>query len=118
MDKKIVPNIFLETGLSRDYRFAVGTLKGYLENIENKEPSRIISLQRRSLVMSPLPHYQDRFNSEAYINVVTEENREYVNRVNSLIDKVNKLSNNGLKRSHYEELKKVYSEIISLIGVK
>jgi hypothetical protein len=111
-----VPNIYEETGLSRNYRLAVGSFIGYLEAIEQGIRGRPLVLQKRSLALSPIRRYEEQF--DGYEKVITNENRGNVEKLNSLVDKLNEMRDEGkIKRDNYSELVQIKESIFELIGL-
>jgi hypothetical protein len=93
-----------ETGLTGDYRNEIGNLIYAVEKGSDEEIAE--SLKRR-----PLEHYDVRYKD--YVNVVTDQNRESVSRINEIVDEINSMTDpKTLSRKRIMEL---YKEIMGLI---
>jgi hypothetical protein len=86
-----VPNICAASGVSCDYRLAYGNLNNYLERIENGESARTRFLAMRSFLNRAIPKYQEYFDPEKYVDVVTPRNETVVTRINELVERLNEL---------------------------
>lgn len=115
--KQPVPNICQRTGISRDYKTALGTLHNLLQKRE--DDPRSVFLAKRFFTARAIPRYQEYFSDDKYEGVVTDSNRETVDRINTIIDSINqerdKLPTNSQDAENMQRLRVYYSEIVSLI---
>lgn len=89
MKKKIVENIQPQYGLSRDFKLAYGNLSNYLERIRDRDSARTRHLAKRAFIHRQIPRYDEFFNEDTYLNVITEKNKIYVYKINSYIERLN-----------------------------
>ena len=88
---KDVPNICQHSGVSYDYRMAFGSLTNYLERVDADDPPRTRHLALRAFFHRLIPKYEEYFNPEEYNNVVNNQNRAVVEKINNVVDKLNEL---------------------------
>lgn len=126
-EKKVVPNIHPKSGLSMDYRVALGTLHNFLERVEEKQKgynddkaNRTLFLAKRSLISRRILHYDEHFNQDEYSNVIIHKNRVSVEAINGLVDRLNErrlrveLHNQNLNLD-YSDLKELSEKMDSIL---
>ena len=99
---KQIPNILENTGISRDYLIAWGSIDNYIRRIEKKEELRWIKLATNAYFNRPILKYEEYFNSKEYEQIITNKNRERVKTLDELVENINKMRENGQK--DYETL--------------
>ena len=110
---KQVPNILENTGISRDYILAFGSVDNYIRRIEKNEELRWIKLAANAYLNRPILKYEEYFKDIEYEQVITNENRERVKELNELVKNINKMRENGQK--DYEKLSVLFKKAKSTI---
>ena len=80
-DKQEVPQIVPGTGVSGDYSNVTGPLFGVFTSHE----------RGRDIwdMIGPRKRYEERYPADEYVNVVNDQNREAVGKINGLVGKIN-----------------------------
>lgn len=112
--KRPVPNICAASGVSHDFRLAYRNLTHYLERVADGEPARTRFLAARSFLHRPVPRYEQQFDPEEFERVVTPANEAVVTRINSLIERLNALREDGV--TDYDTLAALRSELDAAIA--
>ncbi len=89
--KKDVPSICQNSNVSYDYSLAFGSLTNYLERVAADDPSRTRHLALRAFFHRVIPKYEEYFDPEEYDNVVNSQNSATVEKINSIVEKLNEL---------------------------
>ena len=110
---KKIPNIIPSTGISTDFRRAFGNLTNYMERIRENDPPRTRHLAKRSFLHRSIPRYEEFFDPSLYEDVITEFNRDTVEKLNLVIDSVNQARKENLKED--PRLPDLEKELIKLI---
>lgn len=97
-----IPNILENTGISKDYVLAFGSIDNYLKRIKKGEGPRWIKLAVNVYLNRPILKYGEYFNSEEYEQVITNKNHERVKALDEIAENINKMRENGQK--DYETL--------------
>lgn len=105
-EKYSMPQVSSLTGVSHDYSNEITTLRiSFLEGYKEKIIKRIKD--------QPVKKYQERYPENLNSDVITEKNREAINRLNELADKLNQI---GLEKDFDDkQFVSVYNEMITLI---
>ena len=111
---KDVPNICKHSGVSYDYRMAFGSLTNYLEKVADNDPPRTRHLALRAFLHRSIPSYEEYFTVEEYDTVVDNLNREVVEKINNIVDKLNELRSQKL--SDFEVLHPLKISLDNLIS--
>tara|TARA_Y100001936_G_C15555646_1_gene399698 strand:- start:20 stop:379 length:360 start_codon:yes stop_codon:yes gene_type:complete len=112
--KKDVPNICPKSKISYDYSLAFGGLTNYLERVAADDPPRTRHLALRSFLHRVIPKYDEFFDPEEYNNVVNSQNKLVVEKINSIVGKLNMLRSQKL--SDLETLQSCRGSLLSLIS--
>ncbi len=107
-----VPQISSKTGVSGDYINAFQKLIGYVAALKSGTTDNIEwELERFS--RGGFKHYEDRYPSTEYRDVITERNGACVGRLNLIVDELNKLAPTKPRDINY--LASLKDEILRLI---
>ena len=109
-----VQNISERTGVSKDYILAFGALDNYLRRIEKKEEPRWINLAKNALMHRPLLKYEEYFAKERYGNVINGKNKETLEKLNKIVDEINKIRDSGAL--DFERLNSLWKEINGILS--
>lgn len=101
-----VPQIATKTGISQDYWTEYFAKAGFLQ--------KGIESVAKIFEMFPIKKYEQRFSPEIYENVITEENRKRVARLNELADIANK-SFRDISKFNEHQFKNHINEVYHLI---
>jgi hypothetical protein len=112
--KKDVPNICPKSNVSYDYSLAFGGLTNYLERVAADDPPRTRHLALRAFFHRMIPKYEAFFDPEEYDSVVNNQNNATVEKINSLVDKLNELRSQ--KISDFEVLHPFKVALVGLIS--
>jgi hypothetical protein len=112
--KKNVPNICRDSKVSHDYSFAFGSLTNYLERVADDDPPRTRHLALRAFLHRVIPKYEGYFSPEEYTNVINSQNSATVEKINSIVEKLNELRSQ--KISDFEVLQPFRESLLSLIS--
>ena len=112
--KKNVPNICQNSNVSYDYNLAFGSLTNYLERVDSDDPPRTRYLAMRAFFHRVIPRYEEFFDPEEYDNVINDQNRVVVEKINNTVNQLNELRSK--KTSNYETLQKLKSLLADLIS--
>lgn len=84
-----IQNLSYKTHISLDFRLAYGNLNNYIESIEEGDSPRSRHLAKRTFLHRNILHYEEYFSQEKYENVITDDNRQDIERMNQLVDQLN-----------------------------
>jgi len=113
-DKITVPELSEGSQLSKGYLLALGSVLNYLEAVEEREPSRVRYMAKRSFLHREVPYYDSYFNDNKYMDVITLENQEAILKINHIVDKMNEHRVSG--EADYDFLRNQVDEIVTLIN--
>lgn len=106
--KREIPQLILETGLSADYGnefiILVNLKLGFLSLEEIAEKIR----------KDPIKKYSERYSIEEYDNLITDQNRDRIKRLDEIVDVINSFAINQASISK-EQLLDLHREAINLI---
>jgi len=101
-----MPQINSETGVSADYFNEFTTLRlSFLDGDKEK----II----KTIKKWPIKKYQEVYPVNSFCNVITEKNKDAVNRLNQLAEKMNQFAKDEIFND--AEFVSIYNEILKLI---
>ncbi len=114
-------------GIGRNFRIALGPMHNYLWRVEqvtrNELGIRPLQLAARTVLQRPLERYAEHFNPDSYDGVITDQNREAVARLDSLVDGMNELTGRAtyailtnVKSPIIEELRGLYEQAKNLVS--
>ena len=109
-----VPNIVKESGISRDYIIAFGSLDNYLRRIKMDEPPRLRYLAKRAFLQREFRKYKDYFNQIGESQLVNDQNKEAIERLNAIVDELNKMREE--EKVDDERLSSLWKEVNDLIN--
>jgi hypothetical protein len=112
--KKDVPNICPNSNVSYDYALAFGGLTNYLERVAADDPPRTRHLAMRSFFHRLIPKYEEYFEPEVYGNAVNSQNSGIVERIDSIVEKLNELRSQ--KISDFDVLNPLKIALVDLIS--
>ena len=120
LTKKEIPRISEKSKVSLDYMLALGSIKNFLDRIENNESNRSIFLATRSLKDRRVFQYQEKFSPEEQESPINEQNRPIVEQINLLVDKLNIERENLLFKNQdskelYRRLNEIYQNIENIV---
>tara|TARA_Y100000310_G_C20649084_1_gene798347 strand:+ start:466 stop:801 length:336 start_codon:yes stop_codon:yes gene_type:complete len=102
------------SGVSKDYLIAFGSLDNYLQRVENDEPPRLQFLAKRAFIQRSIKKYDEFFNGVGKDELITDKNREAIERLNSIVDQLNKIREDpNIKVDELIVLWKEVNEIIN-----
>ena len=110
---KQIPNILENTGISRDYRLAFGSIDNYIRRIEKKEELRWIRLAENAFLNRPILKYKEYFNNSEYELAITNKNHERIKNLDELVEEINKMREN--KQKDYEKLSALWKKANRII---
>lgn len=102
---KQMPQISEKTGVSCDYANEVSSKILCIE----LEPETAVEEIRKY----PVRHYEQRFPPSVYVDVITEKNKERVQKLNEIADAVNALA--AGKKPNLETIKTLLYEAMAII---
>ena len=108
-----IPNILENTGISRDYILAFGSIDNYIRRIEKKEGLRWIRLAENAYFNRPILKYEEYFNHSEYEQVITDKNHEKIKNLDELVEEINKMREN--KQKDYEKLSVLWKKANRII---
>ena len=108
-----IPNILENTGISRDYILAFGSIDNYIRRIEKKEGLRWIRLAENAYFNRPILKYEEYFNRSEYEQVITDKNHEKIKNLDELVEEINKMREN--KQKDYEKLSVLWKKAKKII---
>jgi len=114
MDKIKLPNLSEKSGLSREYLLALGGVMNYLEAIEEKAPSRVRYMTKRTFIHRVVPYYDVYFNVNQYMDVITSSTSNSVLKINCYVDKINSLRES--EQIDHFELQNMVDQIVKIIN--
>ncbi len=104
--KQEIPQITSETGVSGDYFNELTMLR---LNFFNGDREKIL----KTIKKRPIKKYQERYPVNLFKNVITEKNKDAVNRLNQLADKINQFAKDEVFND--AEFVSIYNEMTKLI---
>ena len=110
---KQIPNILENTGISRDYILAFGSIDNYIRRIEKKEELRWIRLAENAFLNRPILKYAEYFNHAEYESTITDKNQERIKNLDGLVEEINKMREN--KQKDYEKLSVLWKKAKKII---
>src|SRR3989344_6090754 len=108
-----IPNILENTGISRDYILAFGSVDNYIRRIEKKEELRWRRLAENTYFNRPILKYEEYFNNSEYEQVITNKNHERIKNLDELVGEINKMREN--KQKDYEKLSALWKKAKKII---
>ena len=80
-----------EAGINKNYLIAFGSLDNYLQRVENDEPPRLQFLAKRAFIQRSIKKYAEFFNNINEDQLITDKNKEAIERLNSIVDQLNNI---------------------------
>ena len=111
-----VPNISTESGVSRDYIIAFGSLDNFLRRIDKDEPLRLRPLAKRAFLQRKIQKYREYFDWIESEKLITDQNKEAVQKLDIIVDQINKMQEEN--SADYTKLFKLWKEINDIINGK
>ncbi|GEM_PF-6450268 len=135
---KNIENILNKTGLSRDYKTALGPVEHYIrrvkeyhqikaQEIENEKdslPSRWLHLAERTLIHRTIKKYCDYFSPPEYEQVIpNEQNSKYIVNLDEIIDEINIITSRegankflrDMKTQEFKKIEELYKKAINIL---
>jgi hypothetical protein len=111
-----VPNISTESGISKDYLLAFGSLDNFLRRIDKDEPPRLKHLSKRAFLQRRIQKYKEYFNEIESNQLIIEQNTEAIQKLDIIVDQLNKMREQG--NIDYAKLSQLWKEINDIINGK
>lgn len=111
-----VPNISTESGISRDYIIAFGSLDNFLRRVDKDEPPRLRHLAKRAFLQRRIQKYREYFEWIESEKLITDQNKEAVQKLDTIVDQINKMREEN--NADYAKLSILWKEINDIINGK